>query len=37
MSEQVIREGYKLTEEELRQVQEIQQDLISEVKRICDK
>ncbi len=37
MNEQVIREGYHLTDEELRQVQEIQQDLIAEVKRICNK
>lgn len=37
MSEQVIREGYNLTDEELQQVQEIQQDLIAEVKRICNK
>ena len=37
MKEQVIREGYNLTDEELRQVQEIQQELICEVKRICKK
>ena len=37
MSEQVIREGYDLTDEELRQVREIQMDLIREVKRICNK
>lgn len=37
MSGQVIREGYNLTDEELRRVQEIQQDLIAEVKRICNK
>lgn len=37
MSKEVIREGYNLTDEELRQVQEIQRELISEVKRICKK
>lgn len=37
MSKEVIREGYDLTDEELRKVQEIQRELISEVKRICIK
>ncbi len=37
MNEAVIREGYNLTDEELKQVQEIQRELIGEVKRICKK
>lgn len=37
MKEQVVREGYNLADEELRQVQKIQQELICEVKRICKK
>ena len=37
MSEQVIREGYVLSDEELKQVQDIQKELIGEVKRICKK
>lgn len=37
MSEQVIREGYVLSDEELKQVQCIQKELINEVKRICKK
>lgn len=37
MSEEVIRDGYNLTDEELKQVQEIQKELIGEVKRICEK
>lgn len=37
MSEQVVREGYVLSDEELKQVQDIQKELINEVKRICKK
>ncbi len=37
MNNQVVREGYRLTDEELKRVQEIQKDLICEVKRICKK
>ncbi len=37
MDEAVIREGYNLTDEELKRVQEIQKELIGEVKRICKK
>ena len=37
MSGEVIRDGYNLTDEELKQVQDIQKELIGEVKRICDK
>lgn len=37
MKELVIREGYQLSDEELRQVQLIQIELISEVDRICKK
>ena len=36
-SKQVIREGYDLDDEELKQIQEIQKELIGEVKRICKK
>lgn len=36
-SKQVIREGYDLDDEELKQIQEIQRELIGEVKRICKK
>lgn len=36
-SKQVIREGYDLNEEELKQIQEIQKELIGEVRRICKK
>jgi len=34
---QVNREGYRISEQELQQIQEIQQELISEVDRICRK
>ena len=34
---QVNREGYRISEQELEQIQEIQQELISEVYRICRK
>lgn len=37
MSEQIVREGYVLSDDELKQVQDIQKELISEVKRICKK
>lgn len=37
MSEQGIREEYVLSDEELKQVQDIQKELINEVKRICKK
>ena len=37
MSEQAVREGYVMSDEELKQVQDIQKELISEVKRICKK
>lgn len=37
MKEQTMREGYNPTDEELRQIQKIQQELIGEVKRICKK
>lgn len=37
MSKQVVREGYVLSDEELKQVQDIQKELINEVKRICKK
>ena len=37
MSEQAVREGYVLSDEELKQVQNIQKELIDEVKRICKK
>lgn len=37
MSKEVIREVYNLTDKELQQVQEIQRELIGEVKRICKK
>lgn len=36
-NKQVIREGYDLNEEELKQIQEIQRELIGEVRRICIK
>ena len=37
MNEQAVREGYVLSDEELKQVQDIQKELIGEVKRICKK
>ena len=37
MSEQAVREGYVLSDEELKQIQDIQKELINEVKRICKK
>ena len=37
MNEQAVREGYVLSDDELKQVQDIQKDLISEVNRICKK
>lgn len=37
MNEQAVRAGYNLTDEELKQLQIIQQELIAEVKRICKK
>ena len=37
MSERAIRKGYNLTDDELKQVQEVQRELIGEVKRICKK
>jgi len=37
MSDSVVRQGYQLSDDELRQVQLIQVDLISEVDRICKK
>ena len=37
MNEQAVRAGYNLSDEELKQVQNIQKELISEVKRICQK
>lgn len=37
MRKKASREGYNLTDEELRNVQEIQRELIGEVKRICRK
>lgn len=37
MNEEVIRDGYNLSDEELKQVQDIQKELIGEVKRICQK
>lgn len=37
MNEKAMRDGYDLTEEELKRVQEIQRELIREVKRICQK
>ena len=36
-SRQIIREEYNLNDEELKQIQEIQKELICEVKRICKK
>lgn len=36
-SKQVVRAGYDLDDEELKQIQEIQKELIGEVKRICKK
>lgn len=36
-SKQVIREGYDLNDEELKQIQEVQKELIEEVSRICKK
>lgn len=36
-SKQVIREGYDLNNEELKQIQEVQKELIGEVSRICKK
>lgn len=36
-SKQAIRVGYDLTDEELKQIQEIQKELIGEVRRICKK
>lgn len=37
MNEKAMRDGYDLTDEELKRVQEIQRELIREVKRICQK
>ena len=37
MSEKAMRDGYDLSDEELRKVQEVQRELIGEVKRICKK
>ena len=37
MSTSVVREGYQISEEELKQIQSIQLELICEVDRICKK
>lgn len=37
MSEQAVREEYVLSDDELKHVQDIQKELINEVKRICKK
>ena len=37
MSEQAVRAGYNMSDEELKQVQDIQKELVNEVKRICKK
>lgn len=37
MNEKAMRDGYNLSDEELKKVQEIQRELIGEVKRICKK